>query len=162
MGFFATGHRLSPRSEGPTHEWNHDSGRFANVDLLATSTPFESEFWANRFKRLGIRPNQSENFGLACCESSASSRCPALRSPGFRLGCRTGVAESSERSGCLSEQIYDRSAVKHLPYHRACVILHGAIDGVELEECWGPASSLGCAIPGSGIPCADRHRRHRP
>src|SRR5215469_18238861 len=34
------------------------------------------------------------------------------------------------------ERIYDRSAVKHLPDHRVCVIVHGAFDGVELEECW--------------------------
>jgi hypothetical protein len=64
MGFFATGHRLSPRFEGPIYEWNHDSGRFANVSVLATWTLFDSEFWPNRFKRLSIRPNQSENFGL--------------------------------------------------------------------------------------------------
>jgi hypothetical protein len=32
--------------------------------VLATWTLFESEFWPNRFKRLGIRPIQSENFSL--------------------------------------------------------------------------------------------------
>ena len=32
--------------------------------VLATWTLFESEFWPNRFKRLGIRPIQSENFRL--------------------------------------------------------------------------------------------------
>src|SRR5215469_2070749 len=34
------------------------------------------------------------------------------------------------------ERIYHRSAVKHLPDHRVCVIVHGAFDGVDLEECW--------------------------
>ena len=32
--------------------------------VLATWTLFESEFWPNRFKRLGIQPIQSENFRL--------------------------------------------------------------------------------------------------
>src|SRR5262252_9453173 len=79
MGFFATGHRPSPRSERPTHEWNHDSGRFANVSVLATWTLFDSEFWPNRFKRLGIRPNQSENFGLDADGYAGTSvvSCPA-------------------------------------------------------------------------------------
>ena len=57
-----TGFRHGPR--GPTHESNHKADRFANVRVLATWTLFESEFWPNRFKRLGIRPIQSENFSL--------------------------------------------------------------------------------------------------
>ena len=57
-----TGFRHGPR--GPTHESNHKADRFANVRVFATWTLFESEFWPNRFKRLGIRPIQSENFSL--------------------------------------------------------------------------------------------------
>ena len=68
-----TGFRHGPR--GPTHESNHKADRFANVRVLATWTLFESEFCPNRFKRLGIRPIQSENFRLAI---RSTCDCPTL------------------------------------------------------------------------------------
>jgi len=75
-----TGFRHGPR--GPTHESNHKADRFANVRVLATWTLFESEFWPNRFKRLGIRPIQSENFRLRLSHAwraRASQRSPERR-----------------------------------------------------------------------------------
>jgi hypothetical protein len=82
MGFFVTGHRLRPGPREPTYKSNHKADRFANVRVLATWTHFESEFWPNRFKRLGIRPSEGENFSL---EHAKPARDRCLRQVGRLL-----------------------------------------------------------------------------
>ena len=100
-----TGFRHGPR--GPTHESNHKADRFANVRVLATWTLFESEFCPNRFKRLGIRPIQSENFSLGMKHGSQSKS-------GQSAGC--GRAFSAARRPGLLGMTVDQRRLPRQPW----------------------------------------------
>jgi hypothetical protein len=99
-----TGFRHGPR--GPTHESNHKADRFANVRVLATWTLFESEFCPNRFKRLGIRPIQSENFSIAALTNEVRGSDPKSPQRAPR-----GVVRSSARPVRLATLTFPRTSV---------------------------------------------------